>query len=450
MLKLTRALFAVQPDARYAEFHERALYNHILGSIDPEDGRTCYMVPVGRGVQREYQNMSQSFTCCVGSGMESHALHGDGLYYESGDRLWVNQFVPSTAAWEAAGVRLEVTTAFPEGETAAVKLELKTPRAFTLALRRPAWAGDGFRVSVNGKAEGRLPQPGSYVEIKRTWRSGDSVDVVLPKRLRQEPLPDNPRRVAMMLGPLVLAGDVGPEQLRPRREWDPGAPPPPPPPAPAPALIAAERPLESWLKPVDGKPGVFRTSGVGLGEELEFTPFYRLHRRRYGIYWDLFTPAEWDEKRKAFAAEQEKQRRLEAATVGFVQPGLTQPERDANQQGEDTTAVNVQGRPARRGSKWFSFDVPVDRAQPMVLVVTYTNDEPQKRSWDVLVAGRKLGEQTVERRSPEKDVTFFDVEYRVPADLIKGDKVTVRFEATGGNPIGAVVGLRTIRAVAPR
>src|SRR2546425_3713193 len=74
----------------------RSLFNHVLGSIDPDDGRTCYMVPVGRGVQHEYQDMMRSFTCCVGSGMESHGLHGDGIYYESNDRLWVNLYVPST------------------------------------------------------------------------------------------------------------------------------------------------------------------------------------------------------------------------------------------------------------------------------------------------------------------------------------------------------------------
>src|SRR5438034_7593332 len=76
MLKLTRTLFSFQPDAHYADYHERALFNHILASIDPEDGRVCYMVPVGRGVQHEYQDMLQSFTCDVGTGMESHALHG--------------------------------------------------------------------------------------------------------------------------------------------------------------------------------------------------------------------------------------------------------------------------------------------------------------------------------------------------------------------------------------
>ena len=119
MLKMTRRLFAIKPDIKYAEFEERALFNHILASIDPEDGRTCYMVPVGRGVRHEYQDMFRSFTCCVGSGMESHALHGQGIYYESGDRLWINLYVPSTASWKAAGATVTMTTNFPEGDAAS-------------------------------------------------------------------------------------------------------------------------------------------------------------------------------------------------------------------------------------------------------------------------------------------------------------------------------------------
>src|SRR4029077_2875684 len=112
-------------------------------------------------VQHEYQNMAQSFTCCVGSGMESHALHGLGLYYESGDKLWVNLYVPSKADWSAAGVGLEMASGFPESEDASLKLTLKSPRSFTLALRRPYWAGDGFAVNLNGRALRAHPMPGS-------------------------------------------------------------------------------------------------------------------------------------------------------------------------------------------------------------------------------------------------------------------------------------------------
>src|SRR5215510_213780 len=110
LLKMTRRLFAIHPDVKYAEFEERALFNHVLASIDPEDGRTCYMVPVGRGVRHEYQDMDRDFTCCVGSGMESHALHGDGIYYESAHKLWVNLYAPSTAEWKSEDVKLTLET----------------------------------------------------------------------------------------------------------------------------------------------------------------------------------------------------------------------------------------------------------------------------------------------------------------------------------------------------
>jgi len=139
MIKLARRLFALNPDPAYADFHERALYNHILASIDPDDGATCYMVPVGRGVTREYANMFRSFTCCVGSGMESHALHGDGLFYRTGERLWINQFAPAEARWADAGMGLTMATDFPLGDAATVTLQLDAPRAMTVSVRRPFW-----------------------------------------------------------------------------------------------------------------------------------------------------------------------------------------------------------------------------------------------------------------------------------------------------------------------
>jgi len=187
---------------------------------------------------------------------------------------------------------------------------------------------------------------------------------------------------------------------------------------------------------------------VGKDRDVDFVPFYRLHRRTYGIYWDLLTPAEWEKHAAEIAALQEKQRRLEAATVGFAQPGEMQAERDANMQGEDTWPDRLMGRPGRRGRNWFSFDLAVDPAHPMALVVTYNRDEWEARTFDILVDGRKIATQTLERRGPVK---FFDVEYPIPADLVKDkQKVTVKFIAAPGSEIGAVYGLRTIRADAER
>jgi len=465
MLKLTRRLFTLRPDAHYADFHERALFNHILASIDPEDGRSCYMVPVGRGVRREYANMFRSFTCCVGSGMESHALHGDGIYYESGDKLWVNLYAPSTADWADAGIKLEMDTDFPEGESAKLKLTLQSPKEFTLALRRPYWVGDGFSVKVNGEAvsedviaplsdvpeSGRRvadrpsKRSGSYVELKRIWKSGDTVELVLPKTLRLEPLPDNPRRTAIMWGPLVLAGDLGPEPERGRRRGvtpeKPGVP----------VFVAAEQPVAQWLKPVPDKLGQFRTDGVGREKDVDFVPFYRLHRRTYGVYWDLFTQPEWEKKKAEYAAEQERQRKLELATVAYAQPGEMQPERDFNYKGsKDARVVRMMGRPSRWAKSWFSFDLPVEPAHPMALVVTYCSSRQSRQAaiFDILVDGQHLANQKVTRSSPTR---FYDVEYAIAPNIVQGKKkVTVRFQATAGNTIAAVFGIRMIRADAKR
>jgi DUF1680 family protein len=434
MIKMARTLFSTQQEIRYADYHERALFNHILASQDPDDGRVCYMVPVGRGVQHEYQGKFQSFTCCVGSAMESHSLHADGLYYESGDKLWVNLYAPSIADWKSAGVKLDVTTDLPIGQTAAVKVTPQSPKKFTLALRRPYWAGNGFSVKVNGAVLKTVPPADSYVEIARTWKAGDTVELVMPKTLRKEALPDNPNRFAVMWGPLVLAGDLGPEI---GRTAGPDVP----------VMVAPEQPVSNWLKPVDGKPGTFRTTGVGLKQEIDFAPFYQLPRRRYAVYWDMYAPADWTRRETEFRAREDKQKKLEAATVGFAQPGQMQAERDSNQQGEGSSPVRAENHFGRSATNWFSFDLPVDPAHPQILVITYSNENAGPSACDVLVDGKKVGERTGARRSPEQEIRFFDVEYPIPADLVTAKKkVTVRFDAANGRPTPSVFGIRIVRS----
>lgn len=484
MIKLTRRLFELSPDPAYADFHERALFNHILSSIDPEDGRTCYMVPVGRRVAREYQDMQRSFTCCVGTGMESHALHGDGLYYVTDDRLWVSLYAPSTAEWVEAGVRLEVETDFPLGETARLRVTAERPRDFTLSLRRPYWAGEGFRVRVNGEEVGEGggggaapgaggagpsgPGAGSqapsgsdlyawdfpvsaFVDVERTWRTGDVVEVTLPKTLRVEGLPDNPGRASILWGPLVLAGDLGPQPSS-RDEDDGGDP------ATVPVFVREPGPVSEWVRPAGSEPGRFRTAGAGrepnpagAAREVDLAPFYRLHRRTYATYWDLFTPEEWEAQRAAYADEAERQRLLEAATVAWIQPGETVFEREFGYRGsEGVTAARIEGRPGRRGRGWFSLDVPVDPEWPLTLILTYFSDDRRATpaAFDVRVDGELLSAQEVARSAPRR---FYDVEIPVPAELTRGEeRVTLRFESREGSQIATIFGVRLVRADAPR
>lgn len=465
MLKLTRRLFAISPDVRFADFHERALFNHIMGSMDPNDGRTCYMVPVGRGVQHEYQDMFESFTCCVGSGMESHALHGDGLYFEQQDRLFVNLYAPSTAEWASAGASLTMETDFPLGETARLRVRMREPRELTISFRQPAWAGARFALRVNGD-EVALPEPpaaewrdsrsqyqeaaraGSrYVDVTREWRSGDAVEIDLPKSLWLEPTPDNPRRAAVMWGPLVLAGDLGPERQRSEGDEHEDIAPPPP----IPVLVAADRPVAEWLQAAGE--GVFRTTDVARlptandeATRVEFTPFYRLHRRTYAAYWDFFTPEEWQAQKRDYAAEAERMRELEAATVAYLEPGETWFERDFNYRGgEDASSYRIQGRPSRRARSWFAYDLPVDAAAPLALIIGFYSDDRRHSpgTFSILLDDRLLSVYEQNRSEPPR---FYDDRIPIPAELVAGKKsVTLRFEAREDSQIPAIFGIRIVR-----
>jgi hypothetical protein len=292
--------------------------------------------------------------------------------------------------------------------------------------------------------ESSVPGPGSYVELKRTWKAGDTIELTLPKALHLEPLVDNPGRTAIMWGPLVLAGDLGPEPARgiPRPSGGEGG-------SQArlqvemPALVSTSRNPADWLTADPGTPRSFTTAATAGGKTVQMVPFYRLHRRLYAAYFDLYTPSDWEKKAAEVAAERERVRQLEAATVGYLQPGEMQPERDFNQQGENTSVVRLGQRTGRSGRGWFSFDLPVDASRSNVLVVTYHSDSRRPRSFDILVDGQPLAQERFESSS---DNRFLDREYPLPAAVLTGkQKVTIRFQAVGGNDIAAVFGMRVIR-----
>ncbi len=318
MLKLTRVLFSFEPDAAYADFLERATFNHALTQINPANGLMSYHVPVGEGVRKDLQgspaNPNSSFTCCVGTGMENPALYADGMYYEAGDKLWVNFYAPSTVNWAPAGTQLTMDSDMPEGETAKLTLTLKEPKALTLELRRPAWTTAEFEVLVNGEAVAlpavpleqkgvRLPAS-TYVEIARTWKTGDHVELTVPKDLRLERTPDDPTLAAVMWGPLVLAADQGtaapPAQARGRRGAAAGAPPAP---NNNPVIVTAARSIAEWLKPAVGKAGEFSVAGAGrttaspaAAVDVSFVPLYRLHDHTYSVYLNMLTPEAWSQR----------------------------------------------------------------------------------------------------------------------------------------------------------
>lgn len=87
----------------------------------------------------------------------------------------------------------------------AVEFRVKAahPAKFAMHLRIPAWA-DGARIAVNGRAT-PLEVTKGFAVVRRTWKSGDVVELELPSKLRLEPIDAaHPEVVALMHGPLVL------------------------------------------------------------------------------------------------------------------------------------------------------------------------------------------------------------------------------------------------------
>lgn len=213
MLKLSRHLFCWTGDVKIADYYERALYNHILGQQDPETGMVCYFLPLLNGAHKVYSTKENSFWCCVGSGFESHAKYGEAIYYHNDGAIYVNLFIPSVVSWKEKGMTLRQETAFPSEETTVLTVGAEQPVRTTVCLRYPSWSGKAS-VFVNGKKVSVKQKPGSYIALTRLWKSGDRIEVTYPMQVSLETTLDNPRKAALLYGPIVLAGERGTEGMQ--------------------------------------------------------------------------------------------------------------------------------------------------------------------------------------------------------------------------------------------
>ena len=213
MLKLSRHLFCWTGDSSIADYYERALYNHILGQQDPETGMVTYFLPLLSGSHKLYSTKENSFWCCVGSGFENHAKYGEAIYYHNNQGIYVNLFIPSQVTWKEKGVTLLQETEFPKEETTQFTIRAEKPVRTTIYLRYPSWSKKA-EVFVNGKKVAVKQKPGSYIAITRDWKDNDHISATYPMRIELEATPDNPNKVALLYGPLVLAGERGTEGMQ--------------------------------------------------------------------------------------------------------------------------------------------------------------------------------------------------------------------------------------------
>ena len=290
MLKLTRHLFCARPEVKYADYYEKALYNHILGQQDPESGMVAYFLPMLPGAHKVYSTPDSSFWCCVGTGFENQAKFGEAIYYHTTKALYVNLFIPSVVTWKEHGMVVRQETKFPENGITNLIIDKAGEEQVTILIRYPSWAAWGVSVKINGKRITIKQKPGSYMELNQQWKAGDKIEIIFNMKLELIPTPDNAQKAAVVYGPVILAGDMGTEGME----------------KPAPfsnpklyndyytynyhvptdmvtGLKLNTSSLSESIKPVSGSPLTFKT----VNEGITLQPLYSIHHQRYVVYWDL-------------------------------------------------------------------------------------------------------------------------------------------------------------------
>lgn len=362
MLRLSRMLYTTSADSKYMDYYERALYNHILSTINPIQGGFVYFTPMRSGHYRVYSQPQTSFWCCVGSGIENHARYGEMIYsHKADEELVVNLFIPSTLKWGKTVI--EQINNFPAEEGTTLLINPKKASEFTVSIRVPEWtSGDRMNPRVNGEAvEGVIEE--SFLKIDRKWTKGDRLTVDLPMLLRAVQLPDMSENYSFMYGPMVLAASLGKEdQLGMYADDSRGghiAAGKKLPLNEMPLIVGEKEDMLSRISKVEGRPLTFRMTGLAplKYKELTLVPFSSLHECRYMVYWPLVSEDEW----KARLAKQEMDEKariaLEMMTADKVTCGEQQPESDHFANVANSVNGDNDGRHWRRtrNEGWFSY-----------------------------------------------------------------------------------------------
>jgi len=421
MLKLTRHLYQWQPRAGWFDDYERVQYNHILAHQHPDTGAFVYFMPLASGARRSYSNPEDSFWCCVGSGIESHSKHSDSIWWQGGEALYLNLFIPSTL--EADGFEIALETGYPFADQVRLIIR-RTPQARrTLALRLPGWC-DAPALALNGTAQ-LIERRDGYAMLSRRWRAGDEVVLTLPMRLAAHPTPGDARLLSFTSGPLVLAADLGPADA----PWD----------GIAPALVET---AAADLLRADGRLHHYQAISAS-GGILRFSPFFRLYERRTAVYFPIFSADEWARQQGDYLAAAAAQREMAARTLDTLYLGEMQPERDHALVPGNSEIAQWNGRGARK--------IPPDGemsaqlrvvAGENVLRVTYWGHDLD-RHYRFSATGRVFAD---EHRDGERIDGFVSVDYPLPAQTDEG---VLRIHVQMVQGTGVIYELRTLRAGMP-
>ena len=459
MLRLTKMLYqnsgdvdnSNKPDPRYVDYYERALYNHILSSQEPDKGGFVYFTPMRPGHYRVYSQPETSMWCCVGSGLENHTKYGEFIYAHQQDTLYVNLFIPSQLNWKEQGVTLTQETLFPDDEKVTLRIDKAAKKNLTLMIRIPEWAGNskGYEITINGKKHLSDIQTGAstYLPIRRKWKKGDMITFHLPMKVSLEQIPDKKDYYAFLYGPIVLATSTGTENLDGiyaddsrgghiahgrQTPWQE-----------IPMLIGNPDSIRHSLHKLSGSKLAFSYDGnvypTQKSKSLELIPFFRLHNSRYAVYFRQASEEQFKTIQEEMATAEQKATDLANRTVDLIFPGEQQPESDHSIQYEASETGTHKDRHFRRAKGWFSYNLKI-KEEASQLMITVRQEDRNKAV--ILLNNEKLTVHPTVSKA-DKD-GFIRLCYLLPRKLKVGS-CEILFKPDGTEWTSAVYEVRLLK-----
>ena len=446
MLKLTEMLADRTGDAKYVDFYEQTMWNHILSTQDPTTGGYVYFTTLRPQSYRIYSQVNQGMWCCVGTGMENHSKYGHFIYSHDGkETLYVNLFTPSRLQSDDFIVTQE--TDFPnESKT---KLTIGKAGNFTLAVRHPAWVGDGFAIKVNGIPANVNVTKGkaSYALITSNWAVGDVVTVDLPMEVRYEECPGYTDYIAFKYGPILLAAKttaatqqeaeetgLEPEALQNeyggegRMDHAPGNRATSKNLTSAPLLIGEREDVLKLIKRTDDTDNLtFTIDASRQGVEtykwktLLLQPFYQIHHTRYQCYWYQQTAENY--ANSSMAKTEAENEALMARTLDFVATGEQQSEagHESKHSSDSSTGdYNTERYRDARANGYIQYTLYNEKqvGDSLSLMLRF-NLADRGRMGTLTVDGTKIADITIPASAKGSDSNgFYNVEYPIPASLV--------------------------------
>jgi uncharacterized protein len=293
MSKLTRDLFKVTGDVKYADTYERIHINEILSSMNPSTGMTTYFKPMATGYFKAFGTPDNSFWCCTGTGMENFTKLGDSIYFHDAKDLYVIGYVSSTLNWADRGLSLTQTTDLPLTNKVVFTVDSAPLDAVNLKFRKPYWLAScqSAAVTVNSQSVSAVDSSG-FLGVSRVWQAGDKVELTLPMEVQVSRLADNQNAVAFTYGPIVLSAGLGTASMTTTgHAWTIKATMPTG--IQDTITINSGTAINTWIGNI--KTNLVQTAGklefalknTDSDSKLTFIPHYSRYQDRYGIYFKL-------------------------------------------------------------------------------------------------------------------------------------------------------------------